>query len=105
MEYPYQQGYDNAPMVPENHKTMAIAALVLSILCCNVAALALSIYGLMQANEVETCMQRNMPYQAEAAAKNAKLFSIIAFALEGLTFVILVIYFFVVVLAGIAGSY
>lgn len=94
MEYPYQQqaygggGYPKPPV--EDNKTMAIVALVLSILCCcNIPALGCSIYALYQANEVPklTAQGEQFYFQAVSASKNAKLFSYIAFALEILSFI------------------
>ncbi|MBR1449217.1 MAG: CD225/dispanin family protein [Prevotella sp.] len=106
MDYQYQTVYsdnsNNVPVMPDNHKTMTIVALALSVLCCNVAALGLSIYALMQANEVETSMQQGFPMKAEAAAKNAKLFSYIALGLEAFTAVIMVFYFAFLIIASIA---
>ncbi len=95
MEYPYQQqayggngGYPNPPV--EDNKTMAIMALVFSILCCcNIPALGCAIYALMQANEVQKLATQGEQFyfQAVSASKNAKMFSYIAFALEILSFI------------------
>lgn len=109
MDYQYQTVYsdnsNNVPVMPDNHKTMTIVALALGVLCCNVAALGLSIYALLQANEVEAYMQKGLPYQAEAAAKNAKLFSYIAFGLEALTVVFIIFYIIYMVVIVAAANY
>lgn len=95
MDYPYQQqqaygngGYPKPPV--EDNKTMAIVALVLSIVCCcNIPALGCSIYAVMQANDVQKYQAQGEQFyfQAVSASKNAKLFSYIAFALEIFSFI------------------
>lgn len=94
MEYPYQPTGGGLPQRPpvEDHKTLAIVALVLSIVCCcNVPALGCAIYALMQANKVQQLsMQQGDQFymQAMSASKNAKTFSYIAIGLECLSSVV-----------------
>lgn len=99
MSYQYQTGYDELPVMPPDNKTLAIVALILSILCsCSLPGIGLSIYAIMQANEVETAMNEGFPKKAETASKNAKLFSWIAIGLTAFQFVFLTIYMLLVII-------
>ena len=94
MEYPYQPTGGGLPQRPpvEDHKTLAIVALVLSIVCCcNLPALGCSIYALMQANEVQKLsMQQGDQFyiKAMSCSKNAKMFSYIVIGLMCLSFIV-----------------
>jgi hypothetical protein len=94
MEYPYQPTSGGMPQRPpvEDHKTLAIVALVLSIvLCCNIPALGCAIYALIQANDVQKLsMQPGDQFyiKAQSCSKNAKTFSYIAIGLDCLSFVV-----------------
>lgn len=75
-------------MKPEDHKTLAIVSLVLSILCCSPIAIVLAIISLVKANKVNELFAMGNQFGALEASKNAKLFGWIAVGFIVLSFVL-----------------
>ena len=101
MEY-YQNQNAGSPsnMMPvEDHKALAIVALVLSILCCNIISLIsiiFAIIGLVKSNDVRKYMMMGQQEMADLSSRRAWLFSWIAIGIQIVTFIGLTIAFFAV---------
>ena len=78
--YQYQnQGQGgNTPMLPiKDNKVLAIVALVLSIVCCNIISIIFAIIGIVKSNDVKKYQLMGQP----ALAEQAGIFSWIAIAI------------------------
>lgn len=82
------------PSKPNNYLVMAIVATVLGL--CSCLGLILGIVAIVYATQVDSKYNLGDYMGAEGAAKNAKLFSIIALVLDGIGIVINVVYMAVV---------
>lgn len=82
--YQYQnlgQG-GNTPMLPiKDNKVLAIVALVLSIVCCNIISIIFAIIGIVKSNDVKKYQLMGQTALAEQAGKRAGIFSWIAIAI------------------------
>lgn len=72
----------NTPMLPiKDNKVLAIVALVLSIVCCNIISIIFAIIGIVKSNDVKKYQLMGQTALAEQAGKRAGIFSWIAIAI------------------------
>ena len=82
MEYSQNQNAGGPVQMPvKDNKVLAIVALVLSILCCNILSVIFAIIALVKSNEASKFQMMNQPALAEQSGKRAGLFSWIAIGL------------------------
>ena len=91
LNYQNAQGANTGMPINDN-KTLAIVALVLSVVCCNIISIVLAIIGMVKSNDVTKYAAAGQPQLAMSAAKSAKTFSWIAIALLILGLVINIIF-------------
>ncbi|MBQ9645224.1 MAG: CD225/dispanin family protein [Prevotella sp.] len=79
--YQNQNAGGPVQMPVKDNKVLAIVALVLSILCCNIFAVVFAIIAMVKSNEVGKYQMMGQQALAEQSGKRAGLFSWIAIAL------------------------
>ncbi|MBQ9669301.1 MAG: CD225/dispanin family protein [Prevotella sp.] len=86
-------GYSNMMPVNDN-KVLAIIALVLSVLCCNILSIIFAIIGLVKSSDVRKFQMMGQQALAEQSGKRAGLFSWIAIGLLVVGIILNAIFFF-----------
>ena len=88
----YQNNATNshAPLVQDN-KALAVVALVLSVVCCNIISIVFGILAIVKSNDVTKFAAMGQHELALSASKNSKLFSWIAIGLLVLGVIIQVV--------------
>lgn len=99
----FGQGNAGQPTKPDNYLVMAIVATVLGL--CSCLGLILGIVAIVFATQVDSKYNLGDYAGAESAAKNAKLFSIIALVLDGIGIIGSIIYMVIVGGAAIWSQY
>ncbi|MBP3251762.1 MAG: CD225/dispanin family protein [Prevotella sp.] len=85
----------NAGMMPvKDNKVLAIVALVLSILCCNLLSVVLAIIALVKSNDVRKFEQMGQQALAEQSGRRAGLFAWIAIGVMAVCTIIQTVMFF-----------
>lgn len=82
------------PAKPDNYLVMAIIATVLGL--CGCFGLILGIVAIVFATQVDSKYNLGDYVGAESSSKNAKLFSIISFAVTGVMIILNIIYYAIV---------
>ena len=88
MEYYQNQnaGSPNNMMPVEDHKALAIVALVLSILCCNILSIVFAIIALVKSSDVRKYMMMGQQEMAWQSGRRAQLFGWIAIGVQAIWF-------------------
>ena len=89
----YQNYATGNPVQPVNdNKVLAIVALVLSVVCCNIISIVFGILALVKSNDVSKYMGMGQQEMALSASKSAKIFSWVAIGLLVLGLIINVVF-------------
>ncbi|MBQ3629676.1 MAG: CD225/dispanin family protein [Prevotella sp.] len=100
LNYQNVQGAKNGMPINDN-KALAIVALVLSIVCCNIISIVLAVIGVVKSNDVTKFAAAGQQQLAMSAAKSAKLFSWIAIGL--LVLGLIINFIFIMSVGGVDG--
>jgi len=90
----YQNAGEPVQTPVKDNKVLAIVALVLSFVCCNILSIIFAIIALVKSNEVTKFQLMNQPLLAEQSGKRAGLFSWIAIGLLVLGLIIQYVWLF-----------
>lgn len=93
MEYHQNQ---NVGMMPvKDNKVLAIVALILSILCCNIISIVLAIIAVVKSNDATKYQLRGLEAQAELSGRRAGLFAWLSIGLMALGVILQFVWLFV----------